>query len=142
MIWTCCTGWWPVNNNNNLLIFPRNLCSYIARLINYWSTLMLTICSFSCSEFKNPLRMTHLCSNDSISIVKSINLVNALDLTHCASWEVFPSIWKQRYYFPGVGRFWSGLLVVIFCWHCSEWDLKITWTLSSVSLWFFLGVSN
>ena len=77
---------------------------------------------FSQSDCNNPLRMTHFCSNDSISRIKSITLVNACDLEHCVSWAVLPSIWKQRYYFTGGGSFWPGLWVLFLCWYCSESD--------------------
>ena len=47
----------------------------------------------------NPLIITHWCSNNSISIIKSINLVNARDLSHFSAWALFLSILKLRYFF-------------------------------------------
>ena len=41
-------------------------------------------------------------------------LVKALDLSHCASRTVFPSVQKQRYSFPGEGSVDEfGLVVVL-----------------------------
>ena len=80
----------------NFLMFPRHLCSYIALLINYWSTPMVNICCFSHYDCNNPLIMTHCFSNDSISKIKSITLVYASDLKHCSAWELSPEIWKLR----------------------------------------------
>ena len=44
------------------LIFSRHLCSYKEQLINDWSTLIMTMCSFSRSGLNNPLMITHFCS--------------------------------------------------------------------------------
>ena len=57
------------------------------------------------SEYNNTLRMTHCCSNDSISRIQSINLLDSLELAHQASWAYFPSLWKQIYYFLNWGGF-------------------------------------
>ena len=64
---------------------------------------MVTIYVFSRSDCNNPLIMTHLCSSDSISGIKSTNLVNASDFSNCAEWELPPSILKLKYSFPGGG---------------------------------------
>ena len=88
----------------NFLIFSRHLCSYIAYLLNYWSTPIITICCFSNSDCNNPLIVTHYYSNYLISRIESITLVYAYDLEHCAAWELLPSILKHRYYFTG-GRY-------------------------------------
>ena len=54
----------------SFLMFSRHLCLYIVQLINSWFIPKLTICFFGQSDCKNPLRMTHCCSNDSISRIK------------------------------------------------------------------------
>ena len=64
---------------------------------------MVTICCFSSYGLNNPLIMTHYCSNDSISIVESITLVNARDFAHYAYREVYPSVLKQRESFTDGG---------------------------------------
>ena len=89
----------------NFFMFSVHLCSYISLLLNYWYTPMVTIFCFGRSYFNNPLRTTHFCSNYSISIIGSITLVDALDLSYCTAWADFQSIWKQRYYFPYGGSF-------------------------------------
>ena len=98
---------------------------------------MVTICCISHSDCNKPLIMTHCCWNEWISRIKWITLVNAHDFEYCAAWSVFPSIWKQRYYFPGGGSFWSVIWVMYLCWNCSESDPKIIWSLGTVKLWFF-----
>ena len=104
---------------------------------------MVTICSFISSECKNHLIITHWCSNNQISRIKSITLVDALDLTHCDVRAVLPSIRKQRYPFPSEESFWPGLWVVLLYLYFSESDTNITRILSEVALWLFsLGASN
>ena len=71
----------------SFLMFSRYLCSYIAQLLNDWSITMVNICCFSRSDYKNPLIITHFCSNYLISIIKSITLVNECDLENCAAWD-------------------------------------------------------
>ena len=66
---------------------------------------MVTICSFSISDWNKPLIMAHFCSNDSISRTESITVVNAHDLAHSDSWAIFPSVWNQKYYFTDVSSF-------------------------------------
>ena len=63
---------------------------------------MATMCFTSCSSCKKYLIITH-CSNDSISNIDFITLINALDLAHCAAWELLPSVWKHTYSFTGGG---------------------------------------
>ena len=123
--------------------FWRHLCSYKVLLLNYWSTPIITICCFSISDCKNHLRMIHFCSNESISIILSITLVNTRDLAHCATWALLLSIWKQKYYFPGGGFFFDWHMQVYpkwyMCWCCSyKW--LVNWWSDTVTI--FLGVSN
>ena len=82
----------------NIFLFSRYICLYISLLLNDWSISIVIICCYSRSDWKKTLIMTHFCSNDSISIIKSITLVNALDLSHWYAWADFPSLWKQRRY--------------------------------------------
>ena len=110
-LYCCWLSYFP-EDLDNFLIFSRRLCSYIELLLNDWSTPMVTICCFSHSGWKNPLIITHLCAKKCISIIKSIYLVNGSDLEHYASWAVFPSIWKQIYYFQVKG---SSDLAYEFC---------------------------
>ena len=124
----------------NLLMFSRHLFLYIELLLTDLLTPMVTIRCFIRSEYNNPLIMTHFCSNYSISGIKSINLVNALGLAHCAAWEIFPSIWKLGYYFQGGGGFWLGLWVVLLFLYCSNSDPKKTWALGPVTLWLYFRV--
>ena len=66
------------------LMFYRYLCSYKSLLLNGWSTPMGAICCFVCSDYTNPLIMTHLCSNDSISRIKLITFFYELEFSHSA----------------------------------------------------------
>ena len=61
------------------LMFSRHLCSYRALLLNDWSTPMVKICCFSCSDCNSPLIMTNLCLKYLIEIINSITLVNYID---------------------------------------------------------------
>ena len=115
------------------LMFYRHLCLYIAQLLNNWKIPMVTIYCFSLSDCSNPLWITHCCSNDIISIIKSITLVNAHDLEHYSAWAVLQTIWKQRYSFPGGVSFWPGLWVIFLCWHFSESDSNKIWTLGALT---------
>ena len=104
---------------------------------------MVTICCFNCYDCNNPLRMTHFFSKYSLSRIKSITLVYLRELAHCTSQKVFPSIWKQKYYFPDVRSFWPGLWEVLLCWNWSESYLNSTLAHVTVAPWLFpLGVSN
>ena len=98
---------------------------------------MVTICCFSRSNFNNHLIMTHLCSNEWISRIKSITLFNARDFVNYESWALLPSVWKQRHYFMVGGSFWPSLLFMFLCWNWSESDPKKTWALGAVTLWWF-----
>ena len=118
-------------------MFYRHICYYTVQLLNDWSIPIVTICCFSQFDCNNPLIITHCCSNDSISIIKSINLVNTIDLYHCTEWSVLPSIRKQIYYLMGGGSFWTGLWVMFLCWHFSESDPDKIWSLGAVTLWLF-----
>ena len=125
------------------LMFYLHLCSHISLLFNDWSTPMVTLCCFNRYYCNKPLLKKHWCSNDSISITKSITLVYACDSAHSAEWSLLPSIWKLRYYFTGEGIFWLGLWVVLLSWYCSDSDPNKTWALGSVTLLLFCGgVSN
>ena len=44
-------------------VFSRHICSYKALLLNYWSTSMATMVFSSCSNWNDPLIITHFCSN-------------------------------------------------------------------------------
>ena len=69
---------------------------------------------FSGSYCNNPLIITHFFSNESISNIAFITLINALDLAHCAAWESFPLLLKHKHYFPGGGSVDdSGVVVVV-----------------------------
>ena len=105
-------------------MFYRHLCLYIALLLNDWSNPMFTLGCFSRSDCNNYLIMTHFWSNDSISIMKSITLVNARDFSHCAEWELPPSILKLRYSFTGGGILWLVLWFFLLSWYCSDSDPK------------------
>ena len=50
---------------------------------------MMIICSYIMYDCNNPLRLTHFFQNDSSSRIKSITLVNAIDLAHCAAQAVY-----------------------------------------------------
>ena len=93
-------------NVYNLLMFYWHLCLYIAKLLKDISISIVTICCFSWSDCNNPLILTHFCSKDPISRMKSTTLVNACELEHCTAWAVLPSICKQIYYFTGGSSFW------------------------------------
>ena len=71
-------------------MFSKHLCSYIALLLYDWSIPMLTICCFSWSDSNELFIMTHCCSNDSISRIKSITSINVHDLERCSVWSDFP----------------------------------------------------
>ena len=116
----CCWSSYFSSDLYNFLMFSKHLCSYIELLLNDWSTPIVTICCFSRSDQNNPLIMTHFCSNEWISIIKSITLVNKRYLEHCEALLVSSYIWKERYYFMGVGSFWPGLWHMSLCWHCRE----------------------
>ena len=88
--------------------FPRHICSYKALLFNDWTTRIFTICCLSRYVCNNPLKMTHWFSNESISIILSITLVNTHDLAHCSAWALLPSFWKQIHSFSGVRLFLAG----------------------------------
>ena len=124
----------------SFLMFSRHLCLYITLLLNDCSTPMVTICYFSHSDCNNPLIMTHCCSNDSISRIESITLVNAHDVIYYAARALFPSIWKQRYYFMGGGSLWPGLWVVLLSWYFIGSDPNKTWAFGAVTMWFFFWV--
>ena len=83
-------------------MFSRNLCSYDAHLINYWSTPMATMYFSSCLDYNNPLIIIKYFSNESIANIDFKTLINALDLEHCYTLETPPSIRKHRYFFPVV----------------------------------------
>ena len=85
----------------NFLMFSIHICSYKALFLNDWSNPMATMCFSSCLDCNNPLIITHFCSNKSISNIAFRTFINALDLSHCAAWEIFPSILKHIYSFPG-----------------------------------------
>ena len=68
-------------------MFFRHLCSYILPLLKYWSTPIVTISCFSCSDFNSTLITTHFRSNYSISIIEEIALVSAIYLLHCVVWD-------------------------------------------------------
>ena len=139
----CCLSLHFTLDLYNLWTFFIHLCSYISLLLNNWYTPMAIICCFSFSICNNPLRMKHLCSNYSISIIESITLVNACDFLHCSARAVFPSDWKQISSFTEGGIFWPVVWVVLLCLYCSESDTNTTWALVEVAPWFFpLGVSN
>ena len=57
--------------------------------------------------------ITHCYSNKSISNIDFINLVNALDLVHCAALELFLSILKHRYYFLGGVSVYEHVIVIV-----------------------------
>ena len=61
----------------NLSMFSRHICSYIAMLLKNGSTTMVTICYFSCSDCKTPIRTTHCCSNNLMVRIEYISLVNS-----------------------------------------------------------------
>ena len=127
----------------NLLVFYIHIWSYIALLLNDWSTTMITLCCFSSSGCNSPLIMTHFLSNDSISIIESISLVNTRDFAHCSEWALLSSIWKLRYYFTDGVIFWLSLWVVLLSWYFSDSGPNKTWALGSVKLLLFCrGVSN
>ena len=52
---------------------------------------MVIICCFSWSYYNNNLLLTHCLSNNSIPRIKSITLVYARDLSHCAARALSPS---------------------------------------------------
>ena len=54
----------------SFLMFFRHICYHIAQFFNDGSIPMVTIFCFSWSDCNKPLRMTHCCSNDSISRIK------------------------------------------------------------------------
>ena len=97
----------------NFLVFSRNLRLYKALLLNYWSTPMATMYFISCSVCSNPLIIKYYCSNESKSNITFITLINALDIAHFVSWEIFPSIWKHIYSFPGLCSVYGHGLVVV-----------------------------
>ena len=68
----------------------------------------------SFSDYIRPFIMTHICSNQPISNIIFINLIKALDLSHCAARTILPSVWKIRYPFPGGGSLDEfGVVVVV-----------------------------
>ena len=95
-------------------------------------TPMVTICCFSCSDCNNPLIMTLCCSNESILNNDFRTLVKALDLAHCATWTVLPSVWKYRYYFTGKGSVDEFFVVLVVIVSPKQEELQL----------FYLGVSN
>ena len=125
------------------MIFSQNLSLYSTLLLNYCSAPMVTVYFSSRSDCNVPLRTKRCCSNDLIFIIESITLVNARDLAHSDYWEVLPSIWKQRYYFPDGGKFDGVVKVEERFWRRRGWILG--WTgvvvvgLSGISgvMWFF-----
>ena len=58
-------------------------------LLNYWYNHKVDICCFSYYEWNSHFSMTHWCSNYSIEIIVSINLVNFLDLVHLVAHSFF-----------------------------------------------------
>ena len=97
----------------------KRLCSYIALFLDYCSIPMVNICCFSQSDWNNIFRMTHCCSNNLISIIKSITPFNARVLAHCDSWEDFPSIWEYIYSLSDRVSFNDVVEVgeIVFHWH-------------------------
>ena len=118
-------------------MFSRHLCSYIVLLLNDCSTTMVNIFCISFLDCNNPLIMIHLCSKYSISIIKSIILANVYDLSHCATWALFPFIWKIRYYFLYGGRFIISLWVVLLSLYFSDLYTNKTCALVAVTMWLF-----
>ena len=71
-----------------------HLYSYKTMLLNDWSTPIIITCCWRRSYCNNPLIITHLCSNESISRILSITLVDTRDLVNCAVWAILPYFWK------------------------------------------------
>ena len=126
----------------NFLTFSRHMCSYKALLLNNLSTPIITICCFSHSECSNPLIIMNLFLYESMSRNESINLFNTRDLEHCAAWSILPSIWKQKYYFPGGGIILTGIYKFLLNDFCVDFFLQILGDLVKLHCDFFLGVSN
>ena len=103
-LYFCLSSYLPVDLYN-FLILSRHLCQYIELLLNDWSITIVTICYFSQYDCNDPLKVTHYWSNDSMSIIKPITLVNDLELEHWAAWKDIPSLWKQGNCFPDGGSF-------------------------------------
>ena len=80
------------------------LCSYIVLLLKDGSIPMVCTWSFSRGDCNITLSTTHGCSNVSIEIIESINLVIILDLIHLASWSDLLSFIKHIYYLPTGGN--------------------------------------
>ena len=74
----------------NFLMSPKHICSYKALILNYWYTPMVTILCFSCSGSNIPLGAIYFYSKYSMEIIVTINLVNALDFSHCVARAVLP----------------------------------------------------
>ena len=131
-----------------LLMLSRNLCSCRAMILSYWSTPMVTVCSFSCYEFNTPLRMTHWCSNSSMDRIFLLNLVGGIGLAHWEARSVQLLVWKHIYSFPDGGSFndvvWFEELYIHWCglglsW---TWEVGVFAPLNSVPLWLcFIGVA-
>ena len=88
------------------LVFSRHLWLYKALLLNNWPIKIETICCFGRFECNSPLIMK-LFSVDSISIIKSITLVNYLYLSYWDAWADFPSLWnKDSFSYGGILMMW------------------------------------
>ena len=131
---SCCWSSYFPSNLYNFMVFSIHMCSYKALLLNNWSTPIITMCYFFHYDCNNPLRMTHWCSNESMSRILSISLVNTRDLAHCAVWALLPYVWKQIYSFPGGGIVFTSVCKFLLNYFC----ISIDWVLVEVTLWLFL----
>ena len=82
-------------------IFYKHICSYRSLFLNNFPIPMVDMCCFSCYYCNTPLKLTHFCSSYSILIIVLAEFFKSLYLSHCATCVILPSVWKQRYYFPG-----------------------------------------
>ena len=81
------------------LMFSRHLCPYKSLLLNDWSTPIITICCLSHSDCNRSLWITHCWSNESMSGILSITLVDTRDSSRCSAWSLLPSYWEQKGFF-------------------------------------------
>ena len=105
----------------------NGLGQYKALILNGWYSVIVIILCLSNYDWNYPLRTTHFWSIDTISRIELINLVNDLDLDHCASRAVFPSIWNQMYSFTDGVSFNDFVRVEWLYWYRQSCELGWTW---------------
>ena len=133
----------------NFLIFSKNMCSYRELLLKNLSNTMVTIFCSIFSDCNTDLRITIICYYYPMEIIVSTTFGRSLDLEHCISQAVLPSVWKQRHSFPYWDSLWCIILSMLLIWRWSWYNKNWTWQErllldpGSVELWLcFLVVTK